>query len=46
MRENARDWRRDYVHGDTGEDLTDRRGPISRIELASIRSRSEVICTG
>ena len=30
--ENARDWRPDCVRSDTGEDLADRRGKISRIE--------------
>jgi hypothetical protein len=30
--ENAPDWRTECVRSDTGEDLTDRRGEISRIE--------------
>lgn len=35
--ENARDWRPDYVRGDTGGDLADRRGEIRESSPASIR---------
>ncbi|HEV2041965.1 MAG TPA: hypothetical protein VGT81_18310, partial [Casimicrobiaceae bacterium] len=34
--ENARDWRPDYVRGDTGEDLAERRREIRESSPASI----------
>jgi hypothetical protein len=47
--ENARGWRPDCVRSDTGEDLADRRGKISRIERREHLMRAVIAaekCTG